>query len=216
MTYEGEVKRVLVIGSTGAMGRTVLRLADPRTTKCTAFARQLSALEGVHDDVVQGDIRDRESLATALQGMDAVLCILGGKPWRRGDRGVHEVGTRNLIAEMESAQCNRLVAVTGVGAGSSRGHGPFYYDWFARPTVLRSTYADKERQEALIESSALDWTIVRPSILVAHTPAKPVQQRTNLAKGQKMGPISREDVSRFLLNEITTPRHLRAIVHLFT
>jgi hypothetical protein len=33
------------------------------------------------------------------------------------------------------------------------------------PLLLRKVYADKDRQEAIIEGSGLDWVIVRPAVL---------------------------------------------------
>lgn len=216
MTKESQPLRVLLIGSTGPMGRAVLTHADPLAIEVRAFARQPEVLERNWQDVVQGDVRDRESLIDALDGIDAVICTLGGKPWHRDSKHVHEVGTENLISAMHERHCKRLIAVTGIGAGSSRGHGPFYYDWFARPTVLRAVYADKERQEALIEGSNLSWTIVRPSILVPKTPKKAIRAQGKLARTEKMGPISRDDVAQFLLNEVANPAHMNQIVHLYT
>ncbi|NLA64495.1 MAG: NAD(P)H-binding protein, partial [Leucobacter sp.] len=127
-------QRILLIGSTGPMGRAVLTQSDPAQHDIRAFARRPAALESTWPNVVQGDVRDRSSLRTALADIDVVICTLGGKPWHRDARGVHEAGTANLISAMNEAGCGRLIAVTGVGAGSSRGHGPFYYNWFARPT----------------------------------------------------------------------------------
>lgn len=208
--------RVLLIGSTGPLGRAVIEHSDPVALSIRAFARSPEALAGQAEDAVAGDVRDRESLLNALRGMDAVVCSLGAKPWQRDARGVHETGTRNLLSAMGEAGVSRLIAVTGVGAGSSRGHGPIHYNLIARPLILRSVYADKERQEALITNSQLDWTIVRPGILVPRTPAKPIQANAMLGAKEKMGAISRDDVARFLIGEVLHPEHVGEIVHLYT
>ncbi len=213
--------RILLIGSTGPLGRAVLRNADPCRVKVRAFARHPEALAdeagfGVNCETAQGDVRDVDSLVRALDGMDAVISALGSKPWRRDARGVFEAGTANLIEAMRRTGVERAVVVTGVGAGSSRGHGPFWYNWLVRPTVLRTTYADKERQEELLADSSLDWTIVRPSILTNKGVAKPVRVSVELGKRQKLGAILRDDVARFLLAETLTPKYIRQIVHLHT
>ncbi len=36
------------------------------------------------------------------------------------------------------------------------------YDWLIKPVVLRTIYEDKDRQEAIIKDSGLEWVIVRP------------------------------------------------------
>jgi NAD(P)H-binding len=66
-----------------------------------------------------------------------------------------------------SKASNRLVAVTGLGAGDSRGHGGLLYDGVVLPLLLKRVYDDKDVQEWIIRSSGLDWTIVRPSLLTS-------------------------------------------------
>jgi uncharacterized protein YbjT (DUF2867 family) len=68
---------------------------------------------------------------------------------------------------------NRLIAVTGLGAGDSRGHGGILYDAVVFPLLLKRAYDDKDVQEWIIRSSGLDWTIVRPGLLTSG-PARPV------------------------------------------
>ncbi|MFT3943787.1 MAG: NAD(P)H-binding protein [Ancrocorticia sp.] len=213
--------RILVIGSTGSLGRAVLRNADSGGVKVRAFARHPEALVDeagfcVNFEVVRGDVRDVDSLVRALDGVDAVISALGSKPWRRDARGVFEAGTANLIEAMGRTGVERAVVVTGVGAGDSRGHGPFWYNWLVQPTILRSTYADKERQEALLAESGLDWTIVRPAVLSDKGVGRPVRTSVKLGRRQKLGAISRDDVARFLLAETLTPKYVHQIVHLHT
>ena len=66
---------------------------------------------------------------------------------------------------MEGEGVARLVAITGIGAGNSAGHGGFLFDKLILPLLLRHAYADKDRQEAVIRESGLDWVLVRPAIL---------------------------------------------------
>ena len=74
-------------------------------------------------------------------------------------------GTKRTIAAMNGAGVSRLAVITGVGAGESRGHGGRLYEWIGLPFVIGAIYADKDRQEALVKASDLDWTIVRPTLL---------------------------------------------------
>jgi NAD(P)H-binding len=65
---------------------------------------------------------------------------------------------------MEKAQVNRLICVTGFGAGDSRGHGGCLYN-VAVHLLLGRVYDDKDVQERIVRRSKLDWVIVRPVIL---------------------------------------------------
>ena len=63
---------------------------------------------------------------------------------------------------MKMAGVRRLICVTGIGAGDSKGHGGFLYDRIFNPLLLKTIYEDKDRQESLIKASDVDWVIVRP------------------------------------------------------
>jgi uncharacterized protein YbjT (DUF2867 family) len=66
---------------------------------------------------------------------------------------------------MAEQNIRRLVCITGLGAGDSRGHGGFFFDRLFLPLMLRKVYEDKNRQEDAIRASTLDWTIVLPTVL---------------------------------------------------
>ena len=109
---------------------------------------------------------------------------------------------------MQAQNVRRLVCITGTGAGDSKGHGPWWYNWLVQPLVLRGVYEDKTRQEAVVRSSGLDWTLVRPGVLT-NAPAKglaTVRALTDLT-GQHAGSISRADVAAFCLREVGEGRY---------
>ncbi len=76
----------------------------------------------------------------------------------------------------------RRVCITGVGASDSRGHGGFIYDQLFNPPLLRHVCADKDRQEAAIRASGLDWVIVRPVMLTNGKAMGRVQATTDLKR----------------------------------
>ena len=73
--------------------------------------------------------------------------------------------TRVLVDAMKAAGVKRLITVTGLGAGDSRGHGGLLYDAVVFPLLLKRVYDDKDVQEWIVRSSGFDWTIVRPGLL---------------------------------------------------
>ncbi|TXJ04786.1 MAG: flavin reductase [Aeromicrobium sp.] len=205
----------LLIGSTGPLGRALLTEAAETDVPIRAFARNPAALSSLSIDAVRGDVRDRDSLTAALEGISQVICVLGSRPGKN-DTHLLEEGTRNLLAAMGDAGAPRLIVVTGMGAGSSRGHGPFWYDALVRPTILRGVYADKEAQERLVMASELNWTIVRPAVLSEKPHMRTVIAKGELAPREKMGALTRDDVARFLLSELAEPEFTRQIAHVYT
>ncbi|MDF2044906.1 NAD(P)H-binding protein [Microbacterium sp. Kw_RZR3] len=205
----------LIIGATGPMGRAVLARADALSLRVRALARRPGALAGVTDDVVAGDVMDVETIVAALDGIDAVISVLGSRP-RASDAHLLENGTRNVVHAMRERGVRRLLCVTGMGAGDSWGHGPLWYDALVRPTILRSVYADKNRQEAVVRESRTSWTLVRPAVLVNTPQPRLVLAKSRLAPRERMGPLTRTDVACFLVSELLEPAYVGQTVHLFT
>jgi hypothetical protein len=102
---------------------------------------------------------------------------------------------------MKAEQVSRLVCITGMGAGDSAGHGGVLFDNLIFPLLLRKVYDDKDRQEAVVRDSGLDWILVRPSVLNNKPSRDTIRALTNLS-GFHGGTISRDDVARFVLDQV--------------
>jgi uncharacterized protein YbjT (DUF2867 family) len=116
--------------------------------------------------------------------------------------------TRALVGVMEKQNIRRLVCITGLGAGDSRGHGGFFFDRVFLPLMLRKVYEDKDRQEVAIRASNLDWTIVRPTVLNDKPARGGVKALTDLS-GVRGGSIARADVAEFVVQQLTEETWLR-------
>jgi uncharacterized protein YbjT (DUF2867 family) len=66
---------------------------------------------------------------------------------------------------MTRSGVRRLVCISPLGVGDSRGHGGFVFD------RLFHAYKDKDRPEAAIRASSLDWVVVRAAML-ANDPSR--------------------------------------------
>jgi hypothetical protein len=102
---------------------------------------------------------------------------------------------------MKAEHVSRLVAITGIGAGDSVGHGGFVFDRLIYPLLLRNVYADKNRQEAIIRESGLDWILVRPSVL-NDKPGRGSPRVLENLSGFHGGTIARADVASFVIDQV--------------
>ncbi len=201
--------KILIVGASRGIGRQLLEQALTSGHTVTALVRAPQRLAAQHERlrVVKGDILDPASVALAMDGQDAVCCTIGVKtPWDQP--GVFSQGTKNLLQAMKKSGVKRLVCVTGVGAGDSKGHGGFLYDMILRPFLFGPIYPDKDRQESMIKASDVDWTIVRPGFLTNGPLTRTYRALTDLT-GITAGWISRADVAHFLLRELEAKRYLR-------
>ncbi|TAZ67075.1 NAD(P)-dependent oxidoreductase [Rhizobium ruizarguesonis] len=177
-THRAAAPKILVLGATGPTGRHIVSEAVNRGYDVTVLVRspeKATDLKGAK--LVVGDARDEKALRQAIKGRDAVIPALGtpATPFR----GVTllSTATRALANAMKAEQVSRLIAITGMGAGNSAGHGGFLFDKLIFLLLLRKVYADKNRQEDVINRSDLDWT---------------------------SGSISRADVATFILDQVTS------------
>ena len=102
----------------------------------------------------------------------------------------------------------RLIAITGVGAGDTRGHGGWLYDRVIFPLFTRPLYRDKDRQEAMIADTALDWTLVRPAPFKDKVPDQPIEVHLSVPRELTLRRISRDEVAEFVLTALETGAHV--------
>lgn len=207
--------KMLVVGGTGGTGQAIVQQAIAAGHEVVALVRSPSVaaelLPGAR--LVEGDVRDSAAVDRAVAGCDAVVSALGSRRLTPFSRVTFlSEGTRTLVDAMRKNGVGRLVCITGVGAGDSRGHGGFVYDHLILPTVLRTMYEDKDRQEAVIRASVLDWTLVRPTILSDKPATGHVRALTDLGDFHG-GTIPRADVAAFVVSEAAEPKwRQRAVV----
>ena len=146
-------ERVLVAGGTGYLGsRLVPRLvATGRSVRVLTRegARVPAGAEGV-----RGDLADPGSLGAALADVDTVFHLVGiiREEGRQTFRAVHVDGTRALVDAARAAGVRRFLYVSAIGA---------------RPDAPTEYWRTKAEAESIVMSSALEWIVLRPSIVFA-------------------------------------------------
>ena len=148
--------RVLVLGGTGFVGRHVVaslvtaghRVVVP--TRSRERGKHLILLPTV--DVIERDVHEPRTLRQLVGDADVVVNLVGilHERGRASFARAHVELARNLIDACQRAQVRRLVHMSALGA-----------DVDARSRYLRS----KGEAQALVESSPLDWTVFRPSVI---------------------------------------------------
>ena len=193
--------RLIIFGSSGGTGRELVRVALDRGHAVTAFVRDPAALaDRDRLEVVVGDALDSADVERAVDGHEAVLCALG-KPATSPGR-LRSEGTGHIVRAMQRSGPRRLICLSTIGIGDTRPLMSPLYRYVLIPSLLRRTFADHARQEALVRSSGLDWTIVRAGVLTdgpqteRHAHGFPPSDRSRQIE------ISRADVASFMLGQI--------------
>jgi putative NADH-flavin reductase len=197
---------VLVIGASRGVGLETVRAALRAGHNVRALARSVSSIR-IQDtalEKVSGDALDRDTIRNALRDVDVVIQTLGVHFSPRTileGTTLFSGSTRVLVDAMKAAGVKRLITVTGLGAGDSRGHGGLLYDAILFPLLLKRVYDDKDVQEQIVKRSGLDWTIVRPGLLT-DGPATGRYRVLTDSKDWRAGTISRADVADFLVRQV--------------
>ena len=70
------------------------------------------------------------------------------------------------------------------------------------PLFTKGVYADKDVQEGLIETSGMDWTIVRPAPFSERPAKDDLQAITRIMPDTVLRRITRSEVAAFVLDQI--------------
>lgn len=149
------MRKVLVAGATGTLGRAVVRRLKEQGHWARGLGRSVPRLRGLPlDETFEGDLTNPESLRGCCDGVDAVLSCAGASMQitdlgdRRSFESVDFAGNRNLLAEARRAAVGKFV----------------YVSLHAADRLLATEYARAhERFVALLRESGLPSTVVRPT-----------------------------------------------------
>ena len=197
--------KILIIGATRGIGKSLLETALEEKFEVTVLARTPEKIAISHPRlrVAKGDVLEIESIAAAAKGQEAI-CSCIGVPITFKQVSLFSTAARNILVAVKQNPGQKYIAVTGIGAGDSKGHGGFLYDKIFKPFLLKTIYADKDREEEIIKSSGVDWMIVRPAGLTNGKRTGKYRVFTDM-KGVTARRISRLDVADFILKQLGNP-----------
>ena len=202
--------RILILGATGRTGRYVVSQGLEQGCQVTAFARNPDTLTTKHPNlrVVKGGLSDHNGITHALNGVNAVICVLGNNTRKALFKPSNAISQDlpNIISAMQQGRVERLLFVSSFGINAKI----FWPEKLLLRTLLRNLFADLPVQEKLIKESELNWTIVRPARLTNG----PKTGKCRSGEDMYIHPftsISRADVADFLLKEAVSPEYLRKV-----
>lgn len=212
-TMASGARRVVVFGTSGGVGRRVVEQAVSRGLEVVAVVRSPSKLH-VADPrltVVTAELSDREAIAAAVRGADAVISALGPS-LDRNAKGMPLVeGTRNIVDGMLAAGVRRYVGMATPSLRDPR-DGRSLVATLVRTmgrVMLARAYRELLAMSEIVTSSDLDWTVAR--FLQPTDGTATGKVRVGFMGRDKVGfPITRADIATFLLDQLDDTRFLRA------
>lgn len=202
--------KLLIIGGTGGTGKELIKQALEQGHSLTALVRNPEKVKITHQNlnVIKGNVLDYDKVQEVVAEQDAVLSVLGHKRFIIKTTILSE-GTKNIISAMEKRSVNRFICVTSLGINDSRFKLGLYYTLFIIPFILFLYFWDKAKQEKLIRSSNLNWTIVRPGQLTNGRKRGSYKHGSNVGNFILTKMISRADVAHFILCQLNDTAYLK-------
>ncbi|WP_223700450.1 SDR family oxidoreductase [Sutcliffiella deserti] len=186
--------RVLVVGATGQIGQKLVHILS-NTTEHTPIAMvrkeeqaQKYAAAGV--ETVFADLEGPvDDLVSAIKDSDAIVFTAGSGGSTGHDKTllIDLDGAVKVMEAAEKAEVKRFVMVSALQA-----HNRESWNEQIKPYYVAKHYADK-----MLQASSLNYTIIRPGLLLNEKGTGKIQPGLNLDRGS----ISREDVAH-LISEV--------------
>jgi uncharacterized protein YbjT (DUF2867 family) len=201
---------ILVAGGTGFVGGGIVRELVRRGKSVAVLTRDASHAKrspGLDLEFREGDVTRPESLAVAMQGVEAVVGCqqFPNSPIENPGKGytfekVDADGTENLVRAAQAAGVKRYVYLSGAGTAPEGPH------WFRA----------KWRAETAVRESGLRYTILRPSWVYGpedHSLNRflgmsrflPFVPLIGNAGKQRMQPVFIDDVGRAVAESLDNP-----------
>ena len=202
--------KLALFGATGLTGGLVLSQALEQGHEVTALVRDPSRVSLSHPrlTILGGSPTVSEDVERCVRSSDAIIhCLgIGGKGDGRPTRLVSD-SVKVVLAAMEKHGLPRIICMSNVGAGSSG-------TWFAKRIVLPlfvrwllPIIEDKDRMEAALRASSVEWVSVRlPNIVEG--PERPLRISKD---GRGIGlSITAVSTARLLLQQVTPSEWVRS------
>jgi putative NADH-flavin reductase len=210
--------KIALIGATGFVGTAVLAELLQRDHHVTALVRHPARLVPQARLTAQAlDAADADAVAAAVRGHDAVISAFN-PGWDVPDLYAQFLrGSAAIDAGVEKSGVKRLLVVGGAGSlFVAPGVQMVDTPEFARhvpPNIVPGAQAARDALTALRGNTVLDWTFLSPPALLApgeRTGVYRVGGEELLMAGPAPAGISVADLAVAIVDEIETPKHVRA------
>jgi hypothetical protein len=218
MPATGLPRRVAIIGAAGGLGQGILRVCRAEGIAFRAIVRsrpeRIADVPAGSRVAVVPSLGDRAGLAAAFAGVDAVVTAVGVTTSSRDPSALLSANVASVAGAMDDAGVDRIVLISSVGASApgsaSRGPLRFFTFW---PGAIGGGAREMLAQVAALENGAFAsqrWTLVRAGVNSRGKDEAPIATVDEKAKLHTMWPVSYDAMGRWMLEEATACRFVRA------
>lgn len=152
------MKKILIIGSTGLLGKPVTEALIAAGFELTLLVRQVDLAKQLFPEakIIKGDIRNRADIETAMQGQETVFLNLSVKQTEKPNEFNAE--SKGLDLVLEVAQTLKIKRIAYLSSLVHLYQGMNDFDWWV--------FRIKQQAVQKIKNSGIAYTIFYPSIFM--------------------------------------------------
>lgn len=193
---------IIVFGATGMVGKQLVQQALHNGHTVKAFGRNVFSefeADTKNLQLIKGALFDAAEVSAAIKGCDAVLSALGGG--FDGTDKTRTLGIKNIIAQMEKNNVQRIVAIGGLGVLNAADDG-LLIDTKDYPKEFIPVGKEHQQAYEYLKASNLNWTFVCPPNIINADATGAFTTNANYPPEQNNNKINAGDLALFMLNEL--------------
>lgn len=204
-------ERIMLSGATGYVGGRLLHNLESRGYLVRCMARNpewLASRVANRTEVVQGDVRDAESLKRAMEGITTTFYLVHALTTSKGFETEEHEGARKFAQAARSAGVRRIIYLGGLGSGPNL--SPHLRSRQRVGDILRSSGVQviEFRAGMIIGSGSISFEILRA--LVGRLPVMTTPSWTKTLTQS----IAIEDVLMYLVGAIGFESHEHEVIEI--
>jgi putative NADH-flavin reductase len=204
--------KITILGSTGFVGKVLIRKAIASGYQVKTLARNPEKLEEIKDkiEIIEGSVFESSSVEAAIEGADAVLSTVGPpQTGKQFDPFQYEKAMKDIVSIMDKNGIKRYIHIGGAAHPGGDDEVWNFSRKFLRlflNLIGKQILVAKHLEWEVLKSSDLDWTLVRPPRIANEKASGSISVDEKNLKSLK---VSVDDLTDFILQQISSKEWIR-------
>ena len=202
------INKIALIGGTGKSGTYLTQDLIKRNYKIKMLLRNPSRLsiDPSQIEIVEGNVREFETIHTLLRNSTAVVSMLGGHV--PGETPVFSISTEHVIRAMKEYGIERYILITGlnvdVPGDKKNAQTAAATQWMKDNYPV--TTMDKQKEFEILSDSGIDWTLIRLPLIEQTDERGEINVNLGDCPGTK---ISAGNLADFIISQLDDLEYIR-------
>jgi len=203
--------KITILGSTGFVGKVLIKKATDAGYQVKTLARNPEKLEEIKDkiEIIKGSVFESSSVEAAIEGAEAVLSTIGPPQRNPGDPLQYEKAMKNIVSAMDKYGIKRYIHIGGAAHQGGENEVWNFNRKFLRlflNLVGKQILVAKHLEWEVLKKSDLDWTLVRPPRITNEEASGNILADEKRLESLK---VSVGDLTDFILEQIASKDWIR-------